>query len=300
VRKADPDARLIATGQDPDVYQKWNAAQLTNPPNTFNFLSTHFVVTTDRVENRNSSPDDIAMASFALPFELGRRLRAMQAQIDNSENFRDKAHIAFTEWLFVCCRGGGPADAPRYDNMGGAVAAGGFFDMLIQNADIVPISDMTGIVEFAGIWKKRGRVYATPAYHVFRLYSTANAVVPVSVDSDSPRYDVHEGVTRLPEIRSVPYMETTAALNKRGDRLTIFCVNRHLTQDISTTISLAGFDAGGTGTVESLYAPSIYETNDEDRPEAIKPVPSSVRVVHSQLQYKFRHESVTRIELSRQ
>src|SRR4051812_45554924 len=39
IRAVDPDARLIATGQDPDHYEKWNAAQLTDPPNTFDFLS---------------------------------------------------------------------------------------------------------------------------------------------------------------------------------------------------------------------------------------------------------------------
>lgn len=56
VRSADPHARLIATGQDPDDYQKWNAAQLTDPPNTFDYLSTHFVVTTNRTEISNDTP----------------------------------------------------------------------------------------------------------------------------------------------------------------------------------------------------------------------------------------------------
>jgi alpha-N-arabinofuranosidase len=41
VRKVDPHARLIATGQDPDHFEKWNAAELTDPAGTFNFLSTH-------------------------------------------------------------------------------------------------------------------------------------------------------------------------------------------------------------------------------------------------------------------
>jgi alpha-N-arabinofuranosidase len=299
IRAVDPPARLIATGQDPDVYQKWNAVQLTNPPGTFDFLSTHFVVTTDRLEEQNSTPDSIAQATFALPVELGRRLRAMQSQIDNTD-FRDKAHIAFTEWLFVCCDGSGTADAPRYDNMGGAIGTAGFFNMLLENADIVPISDMTGIIEFAGIWKKRGRVYGTPAYYTFRLYSTAEADVPVAVQNDSGHYDVHRGVTRLPEIPNVPYLDVVAALNNAGDRLTIFCVNRHLTEDIPAVISVAGFRPQTGGTVESIYASSIYEANDEVRPDLIKPVESTVAVAHSQVHYTFRHESVTRIELRRE
>ena len=222
-------AQLIATGQDPDVYQKWNAAQLSNPANTFHFLSTHFVVQPIAPSYIMRVPTETAAATFALPVELGRRLRSMQAQINESANFRDKAHIAFTEWLFVCC-GRDAANAPRYDNMGGAVAAGGFFNMLIQNADIVPISDMTGIIEFAGIWKKRARVYGTPSYYAFRMYSSADADVAVDVHSNSENYDVHQGVTRLPEIADVPYLDTVAVLNKAGNRLTLFCVNRHLTR----------------------------------------------------------------------
>ncbi len=197
------------------------------------------------MENRTATPDEIAAATFALPVELGRRLRAMQEQIDESANFHDKAHLAFTEWLFVCCNGRA-ADAPRWDNMAGAVATGGFFNMLIRNADIVPVSDMTGIIEFAGIWKKRGRVFGTPAYYTFQMYSSAQPDVAVEVENNSGHYDVHQGVTRLPEIRDVPYLDTVAVMNKVKGRLTLFCVNRHLTQDLAATISITGFAARGT------------------------------------------------------
>ncbi|MBV9085494.1 MAG: hypothetical protein JOZ62_22695 [Acidobacteriaceae bacterium] len=254
-------------------------------------------MTTDRMDAPTSSADEIASATFALPVELGRRLRAMQQQINQSANFRDKAHIAFTEWLFVCCRGG-PANAPRYDNMGGAVAASGFFNMLIRNADVVPIADMTGIIEFAGIWKKRGRVYATPAYYVFRMYSTADPHVALNVQTDCEHYDVHHGISRLPDIANVPYLDTVAVLDGAGDRLTIFCVNRHLTRDIPARVSVAGLGLAATGEVESLYAPSIYEANNEMQPEHIRPVRSSVQLANSELRYTFPHESVTRIELN--
>lgn len=300
IRAVDPNARLIATGQDPDHYREWNGAQLEDPPNTFSFLSTHFVVTTDRVEDRNSTPDAIASATFALPVELGRRLRAMQRQIDESANFRDKAHLAFTEWLFVCCRDDSAVNAPQWGNMGGAVAAGGFFNMLIQNADVVPISDMTGIIEFAGIWKRRARVYGTPVYYAFRMYSSADPDVAVEVQNSTGYYDVHQGVSRLPEIANVPYLDVVAVLNKVADRLTLFCVNRHLTEDLSAAISIDGFNARGDGRAESLYASNIYEGNDEVQPEHIKPVESTVSVKNSRIAFTFRHESVTKIELEAQ
>jgi alpha-L-arabinofuranosidase len=297
VRAVDPEARLIATGQDPDTYRQWNAAQLTDPQGTFQFLSTHFVVTTDRMENKAATPEQVASATFALPVELGRKLRAMQQQIDASSNFRDKAHIAFTEWLFVCCDGRFP-NAPRWDNMAGAVATGGFFNMLIRNADIVPISDMTGIIEFAGIWKKRGRVFGTPAYYTFQLYSTSEPDLAVEVTNNSGHYNVHQGVTRLPEISDVPYLDTVAVMDKGKDRLTLFCVNRHLSEDIPATISISGFAAHGLAKIRTIHAASIYEINDEADPEHITPEESSLPASGAPFAYTFQHASVTRIDFA--
>jgi alpha-L-arabinofuranosidase len=297
LRSVDPEARLIATGQDPDVYQKWNAAQLTNPPGTFDFLSTHFVVDTDRTEAHTGTPDEFAEDTFALPVELGRKLQAMQEQINQAPGDQGKVHLAFTEWLFIP-RGGHNAAAPSFQNMGGAVAAGGIFNMLLQHADVVPVSDMTGIIEFAGIWKKRGRVYATPAYYAFQLYSTAPIITPVTVEANSPKYDVKSGITRLPEIQNVPYLDVVAAVNQSGDRLTLFCVNRHLNRDLPATISLSGFLPGGKAVVDSLFSTSIYDTNTEDEPLAVKPAHSEIPLNGSTLTYTFVHESVTRIELA--
>ena len=67
------------------------------------------------------------------------------------------------------------------------LSTGGFLNMLIKNSAIVPISDMTGIMEFAGIWKKRSQVYATPAYYVFKLYANADIVEEVAVTTAQVR-----------------------------------------------------------------------------------------------------------------
>jgi alpha-N-arabinofuranosidase len=297
VRAVDPSATLIATGQDPDHFEQWNAAELSDPAGTFNFLSTHFVVTTDRIQDKNPTPDAVAEATFALPEELGRKLRAMQAQINQSVNFRDRVHIAFTEWLFVCC-GAKPDTAPRWDNMGGAVAAGAFFNMLMRNADIVPISDMTGIIEFAGIWKKRGRVFATPAYYTFRMFSTAEPETAVAVANDSPTYSVRQGVTRLPDIADVPYLDVVAAMDRSGDRLTLFCVNRHLTRDIPADIQIDGIQGAESADIQQISASSIYEVNSEANPENIRPVTSHENLQGPALQHTFPHESVTRIDVA--
>jgi alpha-N-arabinofuranosidase len=219
----------------------------------------------------------------------------VQKQINQSEHARHNVHIAFTEWLFACCNGN-VANAPRWDNMAGALATGGFLNMMLRNADIVPVSDMTGIIEFAGIWKKRSRVFGTPAYYAFQMYSTADALQVVNVENSATHYYVHSGVTRLPEIVDVPYLDTVAVVNKTKDRLTLFCVNRHLMQDIPATIAIDGFRAQGSVEMQTLHANSIYEMNDELEPDHIQPAKTNLTLNGSQFRYTFPHASITRID----
>ena len=242
----------------------------------------------------NASEDFIAKATFALPVQLGRQLRKMHDQVQSSSG-RDVVKTAFTEWLYWA-----PNETyPRYDNMGGAIGAGGFFNILMRNADVVPISDMTGIVEFGGIWKKRSRVYGTPAYWVFRMYSNSDASVPVEATSNTETYNVTRGESRLPDIEAVPYLDVVAALNDSGTKLTLFCVNRDLTRDLAANIAITGFEAEGKALVQTLSADSIYEKNDETEPEHIHPQAESVAMPSGGLRHTFPHESVTVIELHR-
>ena len=295
IRAVDPTAQLIATGADPEVFNSWNAIQLTNPPGTFNYLSTHFVVGTGEVLLKNPTPEFVAAAAFALPVELENRLHQAQSQIDKTPGYDGKAHLAFTEWLFI----GEHQEAPSFANTGGAIVTGGFMNMLLRNSAIVPISDMTGIMEFAGIWKKRSQVFATPAYYVFKLYANADIATPVAVTVHAGVYSVAHGVNRLPDIDSVPYLDVAAALSQDGKKLTLFCVNRSLDTDISTSIRLHDFTAAHTATVHTLSAHALTDANDEVVPNRVVPVDSVEAVQPEGWKHTFPRASVTVIAVDR-
>lgn len=169
--------------------------------------------------------------------------------------------------------------------------------MLLRNADIVPVSDMTGLVEFGGLWKKRSKVYGAPSYWAFKMYSTADVSRSVEVWTDSETYNVEQGSNRLPNIVDVPFLDFVATLNDAGTTLTLFCVHRDLTRDIPTKIQIAGFQPASDARARSLYADSIYETNDEMEPEHIDPRGGSFEVSSPEFEYTFRHESLTMIVL---
>lgn len=293
IRTVDPSAKLIATGADPDTFREWNAHQLTNPAGTFDYLSTHFVVTNTHTAMPHASSDFITQAAFALPVELGRKLREDQQQIDNQPAFAHHAQVAFTEWLFIGNRDG----VPSFRNMGGAVDTAGFFNMLMRNADVVPVSDMTGIMEFAGIWKSRGQVYGAPGYYAFRMYSTAHPALPVETVSDAGSYSVKNGVTRLPDIDNVPYLDVTAALDVSKKTLSLFCVNRSLDVDIPADITIQEFAATENADVQTLRSASISDENDDDRPQRVSPILNQEHITKGQMEHIFPHESVTVITL---
>ena len=188
VRTVDPDAEIIATGQGPLSDGKWNAAQLTNPPGTFNDLSLHFILGTNHPALESATPDFTAAAAYALPYAVSPYFDKVQAQVDDHADHHGKVHFAVTEWLFNS-KGNGERnftnESPSWMNEGGAVLAAGFLNTVLRHSSQIKITDMTGIMEFAGIWKRSEQVYAVPAYYVFRMYTAVagDTLLPVSTNS---------------------------------------------------------------------------------------------------------------------
>lgn len=291
VRHVDPTSRLIATGADEDHFHDWNAAQLTNPPGTFDYLSTHFVVTDD-TQMRNASADFRTMASLALPIGLEKQMHAIHDQIQQSPH-RDHVNTAFTEWLMIS----NSRTGANFTNLGGALFAGGFLNMILRNSDIVPISDMTGIMEFGGIWRKRGQVYGAPAYWVLREYANARPETLLNVESNAPAYSVSHGVNRLSEISNVPYLDVVAAESAKGKSLVLLCVNRHLTQPLTASFDLASLGVKGqSARITTLTGENILAENDEENPNQVKPV-TRTEAVRGIFTHKFPNASVTVVEI---
>lgn len=290
VRGVDPHAQLIGTGGDEDSFHDWNAQQLTNPPGTFNYLSTHFVVN-DNVQLQHASDDFRSMAALALPWGLAKQMQAIKQQA--SEGGHKDVNVAFTEWLMIS----GNRSGPTYTNMGGALFAGGFLNMVMRNSDVVSISDMTGILEFGGIWKKRAQVYGAPAYWVLREYASEHPHSLLSINSDSPTYSIQHGVTRLPEIAEVPYLDVVAAESEDRSKLLLLCVNRHLTRTETASFDLSALGVRpGSAKVTTLTAENILAENDEEEPNRVAPVTRTEKV-DGTFRHIFPNGSVTVIEL---
>lgn len=288
VRSVDPNAKLIATGGDEDSFGDWNARQLRNPVGTFNYLSTHFVVT-DTTQHDGGN-DFRSMAALALPWGLAARMHQIQQQAALAGH--KDVRVAFTEWLMISRQ----RTSPNFNNMGGGLFAAGFLNMLLRNSDVLSISDMTGIMEFGGIWKKRGRVYAAPAYYVLREYAQAQPHTLLNVTSDGPIYSIVHGINRLPEIVNVPYIDCVASEPENRSEVLLTCVNRHLTRTMQAEIDLGSLPVQGTAHISTLHGSSILDENDEENPERVIPTIEQRKFSHT-LRYTFPNASVTVMHL---
>lgn len=304
IRPLAPDALLLATGETPFGFTAWNAAQLTNPPGTFDLLTTHFIIGTNHVRLGSYTPDFMAAAAYAVPYGVGSNLDNMQSQV-NSVPGHDKTHFAVTEWLFNS-KGQGERnftnESPSSKNVGGAVMIASTFNTYFRHSNEVRLVDMTGLMEFAGIWKRGEQVFASPAYYAFKMYANSKGSTVLPVLTDSGTYSVKSGTVGLPDVENVPYIDVTSTLSHDKKTLTIFCVNRSLTQATPVRISLGNYKAAAKpATVEQIYSESRYVMNDEVEPKRVTPRVSSINLSPGQpIEITLPRESVTVIHVARQ
>jgi alpha-N-arabinofuranosidase len=290
-----PGTALYANGADPDHFQEWNGKLIAQDSADLSYLTTHFVVGVDDLVNKSADHDTRLAAGFALPVGVGNELEAAKAQIDANSDTRGRVKLAFTEWLFLSPP---TANLANFGNLGGAIITAGWMNMILSHADFVPISDMTGLIEFGGIHKQRGRVYLTPQCWAFSLYSNYAGDTLVASQTEVRTYSVHEGVRRAPEIPDVPYLDVLATRHSPSGDLVLFVVNRDGNNAIPTSIRFKDFTPAASVQVRTLNADAITAQNDEEHPDRVHPVGSTLRLSGAELQYAFPAHSVSVLTFS--
>jgi alpha-N-arabinofuranosidase len=285
-----PSTALYANGADLDHFQDWNGTLIARDGEDLSYITTHFVVGVDDMVNKSADHDARLAAGFALPVGVGNYLAAAKAQIDANPATRGHVKLAFTEWIFLS-----PAQAnlPDFTNLGGAIITAGWMNMILSHADFVPISDMTGLIEGGGIHKQRGRVYLTPQCWAFSLYSNYAGDTLVASQTQVRTYNVHEGIRRAPEIPGVPYLDVLATRHSPSGDLVIFVVNRDANSAIPTSIRWKDFMPATIVQVRTLNADAITTQNDEEHPERVRPVSSTLPLSGAELHYDFPAHSLT-------
>lgn len=284
------DTRILATGGEIDSFKRWNGALLERAGPEVQYVTTHLVADLEHMADRSLDHDKMIAADLALPVGVGREVERIRAQIQSFPSTRDRVKVSYSEWMFRSPQG---SLLPNYDNMGGAVIAAGWFNMLVRHADFIPLANMTGLVEFAGIHKRRGRTYVTPQYWVLYLYSKYAGDRAIDSETRVGTYEVHKGQVFAPEIPEVPFLDVLATVKSDGGEIALFVVNRNPRNSEPCDIHLSGFGAAQDVTILTLAAPSLLTRNDEEHREAVRPIESHAAMDGDRLQHTFPAASVS-------
>ena len=200
--------------------------------------------------------------------------------MDEHPELRGKVHLAVTEWLFNS-KGYGERnftdESPSWMNEGGAVMAAGFLNTVLRHTAEIKITDMTGIMEFAGIWKRREQVYRRSG--VLRFQNVHSGEGRHRAAGELPtreRYNVDGRSAAARRREGHSYIDVVATRSADGRKVTLLCVNRSLSQDVPANFDLGKLHATAAAEVEQISAANRYERNDEVEPLHVVPVPGSI------------------------
>jgi len=126
----------------------------------------------------------------------------------------------------------------------------------------------------SGIRKEHGFVWPSPQYWVFWLYSHRAGDAVVATETAVRHYDVHNGLTSMPEVPNVPYLDVLATRNSTsGDLVAIRCQPR--CQERHSGDAAATRILRRQAQVDTLAANGQVVDNLVDTRDAIKPVSST-------------------------
>jgi len=129
---------------------------------------------------------------------------------------------------------GRPIEEEIYD-FADALLLGSILTTLINNADTVKIACLAQLVNTIApiMTENDGRVWLQTTYYPFLYTSQYGRGTALTSQVDAPVYDCAAG-------SAIPYLDCAAVLSDDRAALTLFLVNKHLTETMETTVLLSG------------------------------------------------------------
>ena len=147
-----------------------------------------------------------------------------------------------------------------------AVALGAMLITILRNCDLVKIACLSELCNCISHIRTRtgGGCWVLPPYYAFLHFTRWGRGTVLLPRIDAPRYDSRD-------YTDVPYLDAAAVLNDE-ETLTIFAMNRSLTEKLPLRLELRGF-AGDWAPEEcvTLCHTDPKATNTEEQPDHVKP-----------------------------
>jgi alpha-N-arabinofuranosidase len=278
VKAFGKDIETIVCGSSNDAmptYPDWERQVLEECYDSVDYISLHKYF-------GNSSHDTLNF--FGKIEETGRYIQSIAGAIDfvkARKRSKKDIYICFDEWnVWYHRREQDSKNWRSWDwpeapelleedyNLEDALFVGGLLNEFIRRSDRVKIACIAQLVNvIAPIRAERGgKAWATSIYYPYQFASLYGRGTALRVSVDAPTYNCQAA-------DDVSYLDVAGVLSKSGDMVTLFVLNRHLSEAAELAFDLTGF---GTATLTEHFViggegGDVRAANTADNPERIKP-----------------------------
>jgi len=283
----DPSIELAAcgsSGRNMPTFGTWERTVLEHCFDHVEYISLHTYL--------NNYADDIP-AFLASPDLMDAFIEEVVAIADSVAAGRrsgKRIMLSFDEWnVWYRTRRdrsertqpGWPVAPPILEEiytMADALAFGGACIALLNHADRVKVACLAQLVNVIApiMTEDGGPAWRQTIFYPFAQMSHFGRGRVLRAGIDSPTYDARyfdpRGGQDLYFPVTAPYLKL-AAVQGYNEIVTLFALNRHLTEPMPLTVTLSGIPATSIRAARTLHHPNLNASNTRDAPDTVQPAP---------------------------
>ena len=203
---------------------------------------------------------------------------------------KKQVNISFDEWnvWYHCNEPGNHKHIERWSiappqledvyNFEDALLIGSLLITMLRHADRVKVACMAQLVNVIApiMTRNGGGAWAQTIFYPYMHASMYGRGTALVTKVDCEKYDTRH-------YKDVPYVDSVAVVNEEKGELTVFAVNKNLTDDIVTTIDLGGFEDYNFVEHITMHHDDVNAVNTEENPYFIHPQSNGVTKVDGRL-----------------
>ena len=269
----DPTIELVACGSSGTympTYPEWEATVLDHTYEHVEYISLHRYYDNHKDDSASFLAKSLDMDDFI------KTVIATCDYIKGKKRSKKTIHLSFDEWNVWYHSNEAdrklepwqiaPPQLEDVYNHQDALVVGCMLISLLKRADRVKMACMAQLVNVIApiMTENGGRAWKQTIYYPYMhasVFGRGTVLLPLVT---SPKYD-------CADFTDVPYVETVAVHNEEAGELTVFAVNRHLSEAMPFEIDLRSF--GSATLIEHILMESddVYAANTADQPNRVAP-----------------------------
>lgn len=268
----DPSIELVACGSSSSgmaTFAEWEATVLDLSYDQVDYLSLHTYYNNNRNDTMNFLASSLDMDQFI------RTVASICDYAKAKKRSKKTIYLSMDEWNVWNTIGSSlmserwqvaPPEFEDVYTMEDALAVGCYLITLMKHADRVKIACLAQLINTIApiMTETGGGLWLQTTYYPFLHASQYGRGTVLHPLIQSPKYDCKD-------FTDVPYLEAVAVHHEEQSEVTVFAVNRHLTDEMELAVDLRSF--GAVTVLEHLVLAheDLKASNTKDAPGRVLP-----------------------------